>query len=170
MDFAAYLLLAGVLIGLGTLAAAALPARGLRVGLGAVVALAAVVDLTWLLAMAAIFPVANRLADEGSGFEILMRNLAQERLSMAVQAVAGAQQALRWTVDYCRSREAFGGPLTDLQFVRFELAELTTAAEVAQVVADDRRQGPEEHGRHQIAALARRVSTMPESTMRSPQP
>ncbi len=81
-------------------------------------------------------PVANRLADEGSGFEILMRNLAQERLSMAVQAVAGAQQALRWTIDYCRSREAFGGPLTDLQFVRFELAELTTAAEVAQAYVD----------------------------------
>lgn len=50
MDFAAYLLLAGVLIGLGTLAAAAMPARGLRIGLGAVAALAAVVDLTWLLA------------------------------------------------------------------------------------------------------------------------
>ncbi len=50
MDFAAYLLLTGVLLGLGTLAAAALPVRGLRIGLGAVAALAAVVDLTWLLA------------------------------------------------------------------------------------------------------------------------
>ena len=81
-------------------------------------------------------PVANRLGDEGAGFALLMTNLAQERLSMAVQAVAGAQQALRWTLDYCRMREAFGGPLTDLQFVRFELAELVTAAEVAQAYVD----------------------------------
>jgi len=50
MDFVAYLLLAGVLLVLGILAASALPGHGLRVGLGAIVALAAVVDLTWLLA------------------------------------------------------------------------------------------------------------------------
>jgi hypothetical protein len=50
MDALAYLLLIGVLLGLGILAAAALPTPGLRVGLGAVAALAAIVDLTWLLA------------------------------------------------------------------------------------------------------------------------
>ena len=50
MDFVAYLLLTGVLLGLGILAAAALPAHGMRIGLGAVAALAVIVDLTWLLA------------------------------------------------------------------------------------------------------------------------
>lgn len=81
-------------------------------------------------------PVVNRLGDEGAGFGMLMTNLAQERLSMAAQATAGARQALRWTIEYCRTREAFGGPLTDLQFVRFELADMVTAAEVAQAYVD----------------------------------
>lgn len=81
-------------------------------------------------------PVANRLGEEGRGFALLMTNLAQERLSMAVVAVAGARQALRWTVEYCRTREAFGGPLTDQQFVKFELADLTTVTEIAQVYVD----------------------------------
>jgi len=50
MAFLAYLLLLGVLLGLGTLAASVIPARGARLGLGAAVALALVVDSTWLIA------------------------------------------------------------------------------------------------------------------------
>jgi acyl-CoA dehydrogenase len=81
-------------------------------------------------------PVANRLGPEGAGFKLLTTNLAQERLSMAFQAVAGARQALRWTVDYCKTRKAFGGPLTDQQFIRFELADMTTSTEIAQIYVD----------------------------------
>jgi len=55
---------------------------------------------------------------------------------MAVNAIAGARAVLGWTLDYCRQREAFGGPLTDLQFVRFEFAELTTATDIGQVYVD----------------------------------
>jgi acyl-CoA dehydrogenase len=81
-------------------------------------------------------PVTNRLGEEGRGFSLLTQNLAQERLSMAVQAVSGARQALQWTLDYCRHREAFGEPLTSQQFVRFELADLTTACDVAEAFVD----------------------------------
>jgi alkylation response protein AidB-like acyl-CoA dehydrogenase len=81
-------------------------------------------------------PVGNRLGDEGTGFALLMGNLVQERLSMAVNAIAGAREVLGWTLDYCRQRTAFGGPLTDQQFVRFELAEMTTATEIGQVYVD----------------------------------
>ena len=81
-------------------------------------------------------PAENLLGAEGAGFTLLMRNLVQERLSMAVNAIAGAREVLRWTLDYCRQRTAFGGPLTDLQFVRFEFAEMTTATEIGQVYVD----------------------------------
>jgi alkylation response protein AidB-like acyl-CoA dehydrogenase len=81
-------------------------------------------------------PVENLLGAEGTGFTLLMSNLVQERLSMAVNAIAGAREVLRWTLDYCRQRIAFGGPLTDLQFVRFEFAEMTTDTEIGQVYVD----------------------------------
>jgi alkylation response protein AidB-like acyl-CoA dehydrogenase len=81
-------------------------------------------------------PVGNRLGAEGGGFALLMGNLVQERLSMAVNAIAGARAVLGWTLDYCRQRTAFGGPLTDQQFVRFEFAEMTTATDIGQVYVD----------------------------------
>jgi alkylation response protein AidB-like acyl-CoA dehydrogenase len=81
-------------------------------------------------------PVGNRLGAEGGGFALLMGNLVQERLSMAVNAIAGAREVLGWTLDYCRQRTAFGGPLTDQQFVRFEFAEMTTATDIGQVYVD----------------------------------
>jgi alkylation response protein AidB-like acyl-CoA dehydrogenase len=81
-------------------------------------------------------PAVNRLGVEGGGFALLMGNLVQERLSMAVNAIAGAREVLGWTLDYCRQRTAFGGPLTDQQFVRFEFAEMTTATDIGQVYVD----------------------------------
>lgn len=54
-------------------------------------------------------PVANRLGPaEGEGFFQLMRNLPQERLSIAVGAVAAAETVLEQTIAYCKSRQAFG--------------------------------------------------------------
>ncbi|MBI5957325.1 MAG: hypothetical protein HY866_01225 [Chloroflexi bacterium] len=50
MIFLAYLLLAAILLGAGTLTASFLPTRGARIGLGAVVFLAVVVDSTWFAA------------------------------------------------------------------------------------------------------------------------
>ena len=53
-------------------------------------------------------PVENRLGEEGEGFRYLTRNLAQERLSIAVAGVAAARAALEWTLDYVKERTAFG--------------------------------------------------------------
>jgi alkylation response protein AidB-like acyl-CoA dehydrogenase len=81
-------------------------------------------------------PSENLLGEEGSGFRYLMRNLAQERLSIAVAAVAAAQAALGWTVEHVRSRKAFGATLGSLQSVRHQLAELRTETDIAQVFID----------------------------------
>ncbi|WP_326790703.1 acyl-CoA dehydrogenase family protein [Streptomyces sp. NBC_00151] len=81
-------------------------------------------------------PAANLLGEPGTGFPTLMANLAQERLALSVSAITGARAVLDWTMDYCREREAFGQRLSSFQNTKFELAEMLTATEVAQVYVD----------------------------------
>lgn len=81
-------------------------------------------------------PVANRLGDDGGAFGLLGRNLAQERLAIAVGAVAQCQSALRLTTAYVRDRKVFGRPLSDMQNTKFELASVATLVEAAQVMCD----------------------------------
>nr|WP_062337853.1 acyl-CoA dehydrogenase family protein [Herbidospora sakaeratensis] len=82
-------------------------------------------------------PAANRLGpDDGQGFFQLMGNLPQERLSIAVVAVAAAEAVLATTIDYCRDRQAFGRNLGSFQNTRFVLAELTTEVEIARLYVD----------------------------------
>ena len=81
-------------------------------------------------------PVANRLGDEGSGFRQLMQKLPQERLSIAVTAVAQAEAAFGWTVDYARERHAFGQPIGSFQHNRFALAEMRTELDIARIYVD----------------------------------
>jgi alkylation response protein AidB-like acyl-CoA dehydrogenase len=81
-------------------------------------------------------PVANLLGSEGMGFMHLVENLAQERLSIAVGAVAASRQALRWTLEYTHERTAFGQPIAAFQNSRFALAEMATEIEIAEVFLD----------------------------------
>jgi alkylation response protein AidB-like acyl-CoA dehydrogenase len=75
-------------------------------------------------------PVANLLGVEGDGFTYLMKNLPQERLSIAATAIAGAEYALDLTVEYCNTRTAFGKSISAMQNTRFTFAELRTKIEV----------------------------------------
>ncbi|HEY2203619.1 MAG TPA: acyl-CoA dehydrogenase family protein [Pseudonocardia sp.] len=81
-------------------------------------------------------PAANVLGELGQGFIYLMRNLPQERLSIAVGSTAGVERALEHTVAYTRERQAFGKPVAAFQNTRFELAEIATEAQVARVFTD----------------------------------
>lgn len=81
-------------------------------------------------------PVANLLGEEGNGFYQLMQQLPQERLSVAVMAVAACEAVLEMTVNYCRERMAFGQPIGKFQNSRFKLAEMKTEIEVARVFVD----------------------------------
>ncbi|MGW5861611.1 acyl-CoA dehydrogenase family protein [Streptomyces sp. NPDC055239] len=81
-------------------------------------------------------PRANLLGSEGTGFAELTRNLAQERLSIAVMGLAQATAALSWTLTYVRERHAFGRPIGAQQTVSHKLAELVTATDVAQQYID----------------------------------
>jgi alkylation response protein AidB-like acyl-CoA dehydrogenase len=81
-------------------------------------------------------PRENVLGQPGRGLHYLMRNLPQERLSMAVSAVASAERALEVTLDYARTRNAFGKPIGSFQANRFALAELATEVGIARVYVD----------------------------------
>ncbi|QDQ98557.1 acyl-CoA dehydrogenase family protein [Tomitella fengzijianii] len=82
-------------------------------------------------------PVANRLGAEGDGFGMLVHNLPQERLSLAVGAVAAAEGVLQQTLGYVQERTAFGAPVSRFQNTRFVLAELATELDLARTYLDD---------------------------------
>jgi alkylation response protein AidB-like acyl-CoA dehydrogenase len=84
-----------------------------------------------------VVPKANLLGEVGSGFVSLMGNLPQERLSIAVAAVASMRSALDLTLAYVTERRAFGQTIGSFQNSRFVLAEIATEVDVAQHFVDD---------------------------------
>ncbi|HEX5561911.1 MAG TPA: acyl-CoA dehydrogenase family protein [Nocardioidaceae bacterium] len=84
-----------------------------------------------------VVPKANLLGEEGSGFVSLMRNLPQERLSIAVSAAAACESVLAMCLDHVKERQAFGRPIGSFQHTRFVLAEMATESRVARVFVDD---------------------------------
>jgi alkylation response protein AidB-like acyl-CoA dehydrogenase len=81
-------------------------------------------------------PLENLLGTEGEGFVYLVSNLPQERLSIAASAVAAAEAALAWTLDYVRERHAFGQPIGSFQSARFAMAEMRSEVDVARAYID----------------------------------
>ena len=75
-------------------------------------------------------PAKNLLGQEGKGFYYLMKKLQQERLMTAIGAQVMAEEALRLTIDFAKSREAFGRPIGHFQYISFELANLATDVEL----------------------------------------
>ena len=81
-------------------------------------------------------PTSNCLGEENKGFIYLMQDLPQERLSVAVAAVAACEGALQWTLDYTAERKAFGKSISEFQNTKFKLAELKTEITIARVFVD----------------------------------
>jgi acyl-CoA dehydrogenase len=81
-------------------------------------------------------PAANLLGAEGAAFSLLGRNLAQERLAIAVGAVAQTRAAIDLTVSYVRDRIVFGKPVAHFQNTKFELAGMSAELEAAQAMLD----------------------------------
>ncbi len=82
-------------------------------------------------------PAANLLgSQEGQGFSQLMQQLPQERLAIAVSAVAAAEHAVELAIAYAKERTAFGKPILAFQNTRFVLAECRTEALAARTLLD----------------------------------
>lgn len=81
-------------------------------------------------------PKGNLLGQAGMGFAYLMQELPQERLTVGIGALACAEAAVRWTLDYTRERKAFGKAVADFQNTRFKLAEMATEVQIGRVFVD----------------------------------
>ncbi len=81
-------------------------------------------------------PKSNLLGVEGMGFIMLMKELAWERMMIAILCVAGAEGALAMTAEYVKQRKAFGKPVSTFQNTRFKLAEMRSEIQIARVYVD----------------------------------
>jgi acyl-CoA dehydrogenase len=81
-------------------------------------------------------PVGNRLGEEDEAFRYLGANLPQERVAIAVGAVAQSGAALNLTIAHVKNRHIFGRPLSEFQNTKFELAAMAAEFEAAQVLVD----------------------------------
>lgn len=82
-------------------------------------------------------PKGNLLGEEGRGFYYLMEKLQQERLVVAIQCQVEAETMLELTMEYVKSRRAFGKPISKFQHIQFELAEMATEIEIGRTFIDD---------------------------------
>jgi alkylation response protein AidB-like acyl-CoA dehydrogenase len=81
-------------------------------------------------------PASSMLGEPGMGFKMLMSELPQERMIIAVSAVASAEWGLNATIAYTRDREAFGKRILDFQNTRFTLATLKAQIAMARTFVD----------------------------------
>ncbi len=75
-------------------------------------------------------PAFNLLGEEGAGFKYLMQKLQQERLMAAWGSQISAEMALHHTLEYTKTRKAFGRPIARFQHNSFKLAEMATEVEI----------------------------------------
>ena len=74
-------------------------------------------------------PAENLLGQEGRGFYAIMGNFQNERVTIGAMAMGEAQAALDLTLDYVRTRKAFGAPLWSRESIRQRLARLAAKVE-----------------------------------------
>ena len=81
-------------------------------------------------------PKENLLGEEGKGFLYLMEKLQQERLLVAIGAQTASEVMLKMTIDYVKSREAFGKPVSQFQNTQFKIVEMATEIEMGRAFLD----------------------------------
>ena len=79
-------------------------------------------------------PKENLLGQKGKGFAIAMHTLDGGRIGIAAQALGIAQGAIDETVKYVKERKQFGRPLAKFQNTQFQLADMATKVEAAQLL------------------------------------
>jgi acyl-CoA dehydrogenase len=73
---------------------------------------------------------------EGQGFFQLMSDLPYERLVIGIIAVAAMEGAYEATLEYVRTRKAFGRAVADFQNTRFRLSDAATQIVVGRAFID----------------------------------
>ncbi len=76
-------------------------------------------------------PADRMIGEEGQGFEIAMRTLDHNRVTIAAQAVGVAQGALDYALEYAKERQQFGKSIADFQGLQFLLDDMGMKVEAA---------------------------------------
>ena len=79
-------------------------------------------------------PLSHRIGEEGQGFLIAMHTLDRSRPTIGAQAVGIAQGSIDYAAQYMKGRKAFGGPISELQGLRFMLADMAMRTEAARAL------------------------------------
>jgi alkylation response protein AidB-like acyl-CoA dehydrogenase len=79
-------------------------------------------------------PEANRLGDEGEGFEIALSAIDTSRVSVAAQGVGIAQGAFDKALAYAKERQQFGQPIANFQAIQWFLADMATSIDAARLL------------------------------------
>jgi acyl-CoA dehydrogenase len=79
-------------------------------------------------------PAANRLGEEGRGYELLGQWLGASRLTVAATSVGRARRVLEAATEWAARREQFGQPVGRFQGVGFRLADMATELEAAELL------------------------------------
>lgn len=95
-------------------------------------------------------PTANRIGDEGSGWDNAMFVLNHGRLSVAAGGVGIAQAAMDAAVKYATGREAFGRPIGRFQLVQAMLAEMDVNIQAGRLLVWDAARAREAFDRGEI--------------------
>jgi alkylation response protein AidB-like acyl-CoA dehydrogenase len=93
------------------------------------------------------------------GLRLPHGELPWERLQIAISAIAAAEAAYRWTVDYVRERKAFGQAVADFQNTRFVLAELKTEMQIGRLRRPLPGAAAARHAGPQAASMAKYWTT-----------
>lgn len=76
-------------------------------------------------------PKANRLGDNGFGFNFAMKTLDGGRIGIAAQALGIASGALELAIKYSKERKAFGTEICNHQAIAFKLSDMAVKVENA---------------------------------------
>ncbi len=79
-------------------------------------------------------PAENLLGQEGQGFKVAMQTLDFGRIGIASQALGIAQGAYEQALKYSKERVQFGKSLSDMDVIRFKLADMAIQIEAARLL------------------------------------
>jgi acyl-CoA dehydrogenase len=81
-------------------------------------------------------PKSNLIGEEGKGFFYMMEKLQQERLVVAIAGQTSAEVMLQQTIEYVKTRRAFGKAISQFQNTQFKIAEMATDIEMGRAFLD----------------------------------
>lgn len=79
-------------------------------------------------------PAANRLGEEGRGFELMGQWLGATRLTVAATSTGRAQRVLEAATEWAARRHQFGQPIGRFQGIGFQLADMATELAAADLL------------------------------------